>query len=270
MSLFSHSLKNLAVMLIIGAFVVGCTKTISGRSQLLLVSEKQAISSSKQAYLATMGDMEKKGKLSTDKKVNNRVNRITDRLIKQAVILRPETQYWEWQVKVIDEPEVNAWCMAGGKMAVYTGLLEKLKITDDELAQVMGHEISHALANHTAERMSVALLSSLGVAALGAAADADELTLTASAVAAKLAVELPNSREGESEADKIGIELAAKAGFNPDAAVTLWQKMGQLNKNNMPTFLRTHPIPKKRQSDLKLLANKVRHHYLAAIKKAKK
>lgn len=190
-------------MLIALTLLIGCTKSISGRSQLLLVSEKEAIASSKQAYLATLGDMKKKGKLSADRKVIDRVQQITDRLIEQAVILRSDTKNWEWQVSVIEDPEVNAWCMAGGKMAVYTGLIKQLKITDDELAQVMGHEISHALANHTAERMSVAMISSLGVAVLGAAADADGLALTASAVAAKVAVELPNSREGESEADKL-------------------------------------------------------------------
>ncbi len=270
MGLSMQSTRALLTTLGVMMFVVGCTQSLSGRSQFLLISEREAISSSRQAYMETLKDMQKRGKLSSDRKVNDRLQQITDRLIEQAVILRPDSGHWAWQVSVIDDPEVNAWCMAGGKMAIYTGLLVQLQPSDDELAQVMGHEISHALANHTAERMSIALLSSLGMTALGAVSDADELTLMASAVAAKLAIELPNSRDGESEADKIGIELAAKAGFDPDAAVSLWRKMGELKRSRMPEFLRTHPLPKTRQSDLKRLASQVRHHYLAAIEAEEK
>ena len=254
-------------MLLLAAvtLVVGCTTSISGRKQLILVSEKQAISSSKRAYFETIEPLKKEGKVNTDSKVSARVKAITDKLIQQAILLRPETKNWEWQINVIEDPQVNAWCMAGGKMAVYTGLLKEIKPTDDELAQVLGHEISHALANHTAERMSVAMASSLGLAVLGMSKDSSELTIGAAAVAAKLAVELPNSRAGESEADKIGIELAAKAGYNPDAAVSLWQKMGALNGSKVPQFLQTHPSPKNRQNELRKLAKKVRPFYLSAI-----
>jgi Zn-dependent protease with chaperone function len=115
-------------------------------------------------------------------------------------------------MEVIDDPEVvNAWCMAGGRMAVYTGLIQKLDPTDDELAQVLAHEISHALANHTAERMSVALATNVGVALAGVLSDDAQKTMSQAALAAALAVQLPNSRAAESEADEIGIELAAKA-----------------------------------------------------------
>jgi len=135
---------------------------------------------------------------------------------------------------------VNAWCMAGGRMAVYTGLLQKVDPTDDELAQVMGHEISHALANHTAERMSVALATSAGLAVAGAVAGNDHsAALGATALAAQLAIQLPNSRAAESEADRIGIELAAKAGYDPNAAASLWTKMGQVSGGGPPQWMMT-------------------------------
>ncbi len=243
----------------------GCATSPTGRSQLMLVSEEQAISASKQAYIDTVQELNKEGKLVTDTAVVRRVQRITNNLIRHAKVMRPASAKWAWEVKVIDDPEeVNAWCMAGGKMAIYTGLLNKVKPTDDELAQVMGHEISHALANHTAERMSTAMATSLGITILAVATDSDALAVGAGAVAAKLAIELPNSRDGESEADEIGIELAARAGYDPRAAVTLWQKMGQVGGDTPPQFLSTHPSPDNRQQRLKALGDKLMPVYQKA------
>jgi predicted Zn-dependent protease len=231
----------------------------------MIVSEDQAIQASKQAYVEMLQPLEKEGKIDSNAVLTERVNRITNRLIEQAVIMRPSTRDWNWQVKVIDDPEtVNAWCMAGGKMAIYTGLIEKVKPTDDELAQVMGHEISHALANHTAERMSVAMASSLGVMAIGMTSDRPEATMAAAAIAAKLAIELPNSRTAESEADRIGIELAAKAGYDPHAAVTLWQKMEKVGGAAPPVFMSTHPSPGNRQETLKSYIPQMMPYYEAA------
>ena len=174
-----------------------------------------------------MSKLGSEGKLVSDPKLLKRVDTITGRLIAQAIIMRPDTQKWEWSVQVIDEPKtVNAWCMAGGRMALYTGLIQKVDPTDDELAQVMGHEISHALANHTAERMSVAMASQLGALAVGVASDS-AAGMAAAQGAAAVAITLPNSRASETEADRIGIELAAKAGYDPRAAATLWQKMAK-------------------------------------------
>jgi predicted Zn-dependent protease len=153
--------------------------------------------------------------------------------------------------------------MAGGKMAIYTGMWEKLHITDDEIAQVMGHEISHALADHTRERMSVAYGTSgavnIAAIALGAGDQAAKLMQQA----AVYAIQLPNSRESEAEADQIGIELAARAGYDPHAAVTLWQKMGQLG-GTPPEFLSTHPSPQHREAALRELGAKVQPLYAAA------
>ncbi len=256
------TLLSLLLVVIVGS---GCATSPTGRKQLMLVSEDQAISASKQAYLNTVGKLDQEGKIVTDPAITGRVTRITNRLIVQAKKMRPTSASWAWEVKVVDEPEeVNAWCMAGGKMALYTGLLQKVNPTDDELAQVMGHEISHALANHTAERMSTAMATSLGVSILGAATDSNEMAMTGAVLAAKLAVELPNSREGESEADEIGIELAARAGYDPRAAVTLWQKMEQVGGASPPQFLSTHPSPANRKERLRKLAEKWMPVYEAA------
>lgn len=235
--------------------LAACATSPTGRSQLMLVSEDQAISYSSQAYIETVAGLNKEGKIVTDPAIVGRVQTITNRLVAQAAIMRPVTRNWEWEVEVVDEPEqVNAWCMAGGKMAVYTGLLDKVNPTDDELAQVMGHEISHALANHTAERMSVAMATSLGLGVLSAASDKPQQAAALGAIAATLAIQLPNSRASESEADRIGIELAARAGYDPRAAVTLWQKMEQVGGATPPEFLSTHPHPANRQETLRKLA----------------
>ena len=153
-------------------WLAGCATSPTGRSQLMLVSEEAAIDASKTAYTEMLKPFEDEGKLDNDPALKARVDRITGRLIAQAIIMRPETRNWDWSMKIIDDPEtVNAWAMAGGKMALYTGLVDKVKPTDDELAQVLGHEISHALAKHTAEKMSVALATQLGVVAVGASTD---------------------------------------------------------------------------------------------------
>jgi len=162
-------------------------------------------------------------------------------------------------VAIIDDPKtVNAWCMAGGRMAVYTGLFDKLKLTDAEFAQIMGHEISHALANHTAERMSRAMATSVGILAVGVASDKPVATMAGGAMAAKLALELPNSRTAEAEADEIGMELAVRAGYSPEAAVTLWQKMGSLGGAAPPQFLSTHPAPGNREAALEKMIPEMR------------
>lgn len=249
-------------LVLLFALLSACATSPTGRHQLALVSEKTAIESSRESYLTQMNELKSQGKLVTDPKIVGRVDRITGRLVAQAVMKRPDSAKWEWSVEVIDDPKtVNAWCMAGGRMAVYTGLLEKIDPTDDELAQVMGHEISHALANHTAEKMSVALATTAGVAIAGILSDHAAATMSVAAIAASLAVGLPNSRAAESEADQIGIELAAKAGYNPNAAISLWQKMGKEGGETPPQFLSTHPSPANRQEKLAELAPKMMPFY---------
>jgi predicted Zn-dependent protease len=257
---------RLPTVLCVAVLLGACTLSPTGRRQLSLVSEDSAIAASKEAYLSQMNELGAAGKLVTDPAVTGRVDRITGRLVAQAVMLRPETASWEWSVEVIDEPmTVNAWCMAGGRMAVYTGLITQLEPTDDELAQVMGHEISHALANHTAEKMSVAMATNIGIAAAGVLADDNAgAVMGATALAAQFAIGLPNSRTAESEADEIGIEIAAKAGYDPNAAVTLWQKMAAASGEGPPQFMSTHPSPANRQQRLAELVPQMMEHYRAA------
>ncbi len=238
-----------------------CATNVAGRRQLMLVSEQSAIAQSKQAYIQTMDKLGSEGKLVTDPKLVTRVNTITGRLIAQAILYRPETKNWEWSVRIIDEPKtVNAWCMAGGRMAVYTGLIQKVDPTDDELAQVMGHEISHALLNHTAERMSMAIATQLGAVATGVATDSSAAMAGAAALG-QLGLLLPNSRGSEAEADRVGMEIAAKAGYDPNAAATLWQKMEKVGGNGPPQFLSTHPSPENRQQTLAALAPQMMVYY---------
>lgn len=259
-------MRKLALLVLLVS-LSGCeTNPVTGRQQLMLVSEDSAIVASKEAYLEMLRPAAQKGKLNNDPALKARVDRITGRLVAQAIKYRPETDAWEWSVEVIDEPKtVNAWCMAGGRMAIYTGLIEKVRPTDDELAQVMGHEISHALAKHTAEKMSRALALQLGVTALAVSqrdSPSAGLKVQGAALAAVVALELPNSREAETEADRIGIELAAKAGYDPQAAVTLWQKMAQVGGGGSRfDFLSTHPAPARRMETLAALVPQMMSYY---------
>ncbi|MEH6589826.1 MAG: M48 family metallopeptidase [Halioglobus sp.] len=241
------------------SLITACTTSPTGRSQFMLISPESAIVESRKAYLSTVDELDQQNKLIDDPRMEDRVRNITGRLVTEAIALYPQSADWEWSVAIIDDPKtVNAWCMAGGRMAVYTGLFSQLKLTDDEFAQIMGHEISHALANHTAERMSRAMATTLGVIAIGAASEHKGLALGGAAAAAKVALELPNSRTAESEADRIGIELATRAGYDPDAAVTLWQKMGSMSSSSSPEFLSTHPAPGNREAALAALIPEMR------------
>ena len=244
---------RICMLLAVAVALGGCETSPTGRSQFLLVSPDAAIAESRVAYLATVRQLEREDKLLHDPLLAERVQAVTGRLVAATVNRYPHTAGWNWSVALIDGPAtVNAWCMAGGRMAVYSGLVHQLDLTDDELAQIMGHEISHAVANHTAERMSMAIASGLGLAVVAASAD-DPQALQGAALAAALAINLPNSRVGESEADRMGIELAARAGYESHAAVTLWRKMAAQGGGRLPEFLSTHPNPGNRGQALAAL-----------------
>jgi predicted Zn-dependent protease len=254
-----------ATLLIVLLSIVACaTNAVTGRSQLMLVSEEQAISASSDAYLKMLAPLEKKGKIDSDPQMTQRVSGITARLIAQAIKFRPETSDWDWRVTVIDDPgTVNAFCMAGGKMAIYSGLITQLNASDDEIAQVMGHEIAHALSAHTAEQMSIAMATNLAVTAFAITRDEPGVALAGASLAAALAIQLPNSRTAEKESDEIGIELAARAGYNPEAAVNLWQKMAKNSGSDSEfDFFSTHPAPSKRIETLRELVPKMMPYYL--------
>jgi predicted Zn-dependent protease len=255
--------QSIVVGVLAFAALAGCEQNpVTGRTQLMIVSEEQAQAASVQAYAKTVSDAQGKRRLDSNSARTARVRAITTRLVAQAKALSPATAGWTWEVHVIDDPNVNAWCMPGGKMAVYTGLIDRLSPTDDELAQVMGHEISHALLQHGRERMSRAVATNVALQVGSVAAGVD---LTGLESVAMVALELPNSREAELEADRLGIELAAKSGFHPDAAVTLWQKMAQLGGGaQTPQWLSTHPSDQTRIAQLKALAPKMMPYYQAS------
>lgn len=222
----------------------------ANRSQFMtsLVSESEVEKAAAQNYTEILSEAKGSRALNTDAKLTQRVRAISNRLIAQVPVLRPDAANWQWQVNVIDSDEVNAWCMPGGRMAVYSGFIKAVKPTDDELAAVMGHEIAHALREHTREKMSQQMATSLGLSVLSAVTGTN-LTGDLGGTLTNVMFTLPNSRQFESEADAIGVELAARAGFDPRAAVTLWQKMGALG-GSTPELLSTHPSPATRIADL--------------------
>lgn len=248
-----HSHLRLALVsgLLTSVLLACASNQITGRRQLIIIPESVAISQSAPAFLAMMEPVSAEGRLDTPAEMSRRVKAITSHLVAQAVEFRPETQAWQWEMRLIDDRDmVNAFAMAGGRMAVYSGIIVQLQLTDDELAQIIGHEIAHALLNHTAERMSIALATNASVGALGMVFEERPIVAQGAGLAALAAITLPNSRTSEAEADVVGVELAARAGYHPQAAITLWQKMAQVSNNRTPQFMSTHPSPQNREQGL--------------------
>lgn len=219
-----------------------------------LVPEQELEQEAGQQYSELIQQAKAQGALDRNAAQVARVRAISKRLVAQVGTFRPDAAAWDWEVHVISSDEVNAWCMPGGKMAVYTGLLTQIKPTDAELAAVMGHEISHALREHARERMSQQMVTNVGLSVLSIA------TGVSTDLGSKLTdvmFTLPNSRTHESEADLMGVELAARAGYDPRAAVTLWQKMGAASNGAPPEFLSTHPSADTRISDLQAASQRV-------------
>lgn len=234
------------------------------RSQRMLVSSQEIEQASAREYGQVLAEARQKGQLNTSAAQLARVKTVSNRLIQQTPVFRPDAQRWNWEVNVLTSPEVNAWCMPGGKVAVYTGLLDKLKLSDDELAAVLGHEMAHALREHARERASEQAAAGLGISVLSAVAGLGDLGQQGLQYAYMGVLGLPNSRAHETEADRIGVELAARAGYNPQAAITLWQKMGTTGGAESPRFLSTHPPRAERQSDLTVYSQRVMPLYQQA------
>ena len=265
----STSLLALALAALCGCETVQTTQSgVVGverkQSMSPLVSSAQMDRSAADAYAKVLADARGKNQLDRDSAQVERVRRIADRLIPSTAAFRPDAPGWKWEVNVITTPEVNAWCMPGGKIAVYTGLITKLNITDDELAAVMGHEIGHALREHGRERASEELAQQLGISVLGAALGLGDVGEQLSQKVLEVTVSLPHSRTQETEADRIGVELAARSGFDPRAAVSLWQKMGRLGGGKPPEWLSTHPSDETRTRDVQNYAERVMPLYEAA------
>ena len=234
------------------------------RKQSMLVSSKQINDSAQKAYAQSLQEASQKGLLNRDAAQVARVRAVAQRLIPHTAVFRPDAPGWKWEANVIASKEVNAWCMPGGKIAVYTGILDGLKLADDELAAVMGHEIAHALREHGRERASQAMAQGLLINIVGAAAGLSGTTQDLSKFVLDLTFNLPNSRQDETEADRMGVELAARAGYDPRAAISLWQKMEKQGGAAPVQFLSTHPANQTRIVDLRVYSERVMPLYETA------
>lgn len=233
------------------------------RKQHMLVSEADVEKGAQLAYQQELDKARKENALNADQKSYQRVQTISRRLIPQTAVFRPDAPQWNWEVNVQTTRDVNAYCMPGGKIMVYTGLIDQLDATDAEIAAVVGHEIAHALREHSRERMSRAYAEQLALAGIAVATGAGEGTMQLASQVAAVTFTLPHSREQEAEADRIGLELMARAGYDPNAAVSLWQKMAKLGGGG-PEFLSTHPSGDSRIRDLQANVPRVAGFYEAA------
>jgi predicted Zn-dependent protease len=235
------------------------------RKQHMAVSEEEVERGAAQAYEQELSKAREKGQLNRDQRQVTRVRNIAERLIPQTRTFRPDAPGWNWEINVQSTKELNAYCMPGGKIMVYTGLIEKLDLTDDELAAVIGHEVSHALREHSRERVSRAYAQQLALGGLAVLAGAGQSTLDLANMVATVTFQLPFSREQESEADVMGLELMARAGYDPHGAVNVWQKMAKVNSEGAPPeFLSTHPSGQSRIADLEKNLPRVMPLYQAA------
>lgn len=237
------------------------------RQQRMAVSAEEMQQAAQKQYVELIAQERKKGTLNRDPVLLSRVRAVVGRIVPQTVNFRSDALAWEWETNVITSAEINAWCMPGGKMAVYTGLIEKLQISDDELAAVMGHEIAHALREHGRERASEQMVMGSIISAGSALLGWGTVGQKGAEYAYMGLRELPNSRLQETEADRMGVELAARAGYDPYAAISLWQKMGRVDKSEPLPFFSTHPSNADRISDLSSYAARVKPLYEQAKKK---
>ncbi len=237
-------LKSLCLLFVIFTFLTGCqTVPYTNRSQLMLISEPDEIQLGHQAFAEVL----KQERVSSNPSYNARVQRVGKRIAQAAQ--KPE---YNWEFIVLESKQVNAFCLPGGKVAVYTGLL-KVAPSDDLLATVISHEVAHALARHAGERMSQDLLVQVTGAGLSAGLGGQsELmrkgVMQAFGLGSQVGVLLPYSRKQEEEADHIGVILMAKAGYDPRAALDFWRKMMEATKDQgkPPELLSTHPSDERR------------------------
>ncbi len=215
-----------------------------------LVPAEEVEQSAGQQYAQILREATKKGALrpANDGQVR-RLRAIAQRIIPFAQAWNPRARDWHWEVNLIHADQINAFCMPGGKIAFYSGILEQLRLSDDEVGMVMGHEIAHALREHARERMAKNAATGIGASLLGQLFGLGELAQTLTNYGAQL-LTLQFSREDESEADLVGMELAARAGFDPRSGITLWQKMSAANKGAPPQWLSTHPSGTSRIGDI--------------------
>jgi predicted Zn-dependent protease len=256
----TRRLAFVLVALAAGLLFACARAAYTNRSQLLLISEGQEVQLGFQAAQEVL----RTEKESRDQLMTERVRRIGRRIAVAAN--RPD---YKWEFHLIEKDVVNAFCLPGGKVFVYTGILN-LATGNDELAAVMGHEIAHALERHSGERISMALMAQLGgtaaSAALGASVSpaASQVFNQAYGIGAQVGVLLPHSRAQESEADEVGMILAAKAGYEPAGALSMWRKMLAYSKSkgqNVPAWMSTHPTNEQRIRDIQAKMGAIRARY---------
>jgi predicted Zn-dependent protease len=235
------------------------------RDQRMMVSADEINAAAGKAYQEVIAEAKKQNALDRDPAQVARVQSILKRLIPATAAFRPDAPKWPWEIHVLSSKEVNAWAMPGGKMAVYSGLIERLQPNDDELAAVMGHELAHALREHSRERASQAMAQQVGLGVIGAVVGAPQIAMDLAPLVLDLTFNLPHARNHEQEADRIGVELAARAGYDPRAAISLWEKMQKsAGGGQPPKFLSTHPSHEDRIKDLRVYAERVMPLYQAA------
>ena len=258
-------IQSFVSILVTACLLVACANTsrpgVVGvqRSQFMMISAGQIDRMSAVSYEQQAKAAQKKNILITSGPQYDRLKTIANRLIPQTAVFRDDTRGWNWGLQLIDSPIVNATCAPGGRITFYTGIINKLNLTDDEIAAIMGHEIAHAVREHGREQVSQALAQNLiSNVALAAAGAGSAQSIDAANQIMQYILVLPNSRQNEKEADAIGLELAARGGYDPRAAITLWEKMSKESKGkNPPEFLSTHPSNENRIKDLSALIPKV-------------
>jgi predicted Zn-dependent protease len=256
-------MKKRIIYFVLALNFLGCaTSTEEGavgikRKQFFAIPSEQVNEMSYQQYDQLKADSQKKGTLDKNPQYVQRVQAVAKRIIPQTGIFKSDATGWPWETHVITSDEVNAFCMPGGKIMFYSGIIEKLKLTDAEIAAVMGHEISHALREHGRERISKEMVQQ---GLLGVGVVTGKISNQQAQIASMLltvGVMLPHDRTQETEADEMGLELMARAGYNPESALSLWKKMGSLGGSKPPEFLSTHPSDDRRLSNLESLMSKV-------------
>lgn len=256
--------KVLLLFVLMPAFFACSKNVFTGRKSLNLIptSTINSLSFSEyKTFLSQNKTISSGSSVDLVKRVGNDIKLATEEYYRSKG-LGKELQGFAWEFNVVDDPTVNAFCMPGGKVVVYTGIL-KVTQNEDALAVVMGHEVAHALANHGNERMSQGLVAQLGLTSLDLAlsqkpAETRNLIMTAAGAGAQVGVMLPFSRKHESEADEMGLYLMAMAGYNPAEAAPFWERMNKSGGSRPPAFLSTHPDPTKRSERLKQLVPKAR------------
>jgi Zn-dependent protease with chaperone function len=235
------------------------------KSRLLLLPASTVEKSAGQQYGQLMRAAQDKGLLNNDPQQVERLRRIAREQIPHATRFNKNAEKWRWEVNLITSKSVNAFCMPGGKIAFFTGIIDQLRLTDDEIATIMGHEIGHALLEHGRARMSQQVLKNVGISVAAAVFNLGQISTEVLAQAANLAVSLPYARKQETDSDLVGMELAARAGYDPRAAAAVWQKMSRLGgdakagagKSQPPQFLSTHPSHASRIKDIEASLPKV-------------